>query len=275
MEIRVRLFAGLAAAAGKRELTWKGQPSVTPRDVWRDLVEDYPAFADHTPQVKVAVNEEYADWEQELKPGDEVAFLTPVSGGMAADGGAGEAVQGGGAGSQGAGSQGDGADESAAGSSGQDGEGQQGSSEGQVCWVTDKPLMVDDVMRLVNRPEAGAIVLFAGISRRYTGDRVTEHLEYDAYPSMAVSEMNKIVKEVEEKWPGTRVAMVHRTGVVDIGEASVLIAVSAPHRTEAFPAARYAIDRLKETVPIWKKEVWAGGEMWVGDATSQPPYGAG
>lgn len=250
MEIRVRLFAGLAAAAGKRELTWKGQPSATPRDVWRDLTEDYPAFADHTPQVKVAVNEEYADWDHVLEPGDEVAFLTPVSGGLADDA------------------------EQPEGSTGAD-DAQGAGKDQPPCWITDKPLVVDDVLRRVNRPEAGAIVLFAGIARRYTGERVTEHLEYDAYPSMAVSEMNKIAAEVEEKWLGIRVAMVHRTGVVDIGEASVLIAVSAPHRTEAFPAARYAIDRLKETVPIWKKEVWAGGEMWVGDATSQPPYGAG
>lgn len=234
LEVQVRLFAGLASAAGTRELLWRGAPPATPADVWRELEEKYPAFARHRHHVKVAVNQNYASWDDVLASGDELAFLTPVSGGS--DDGAGPA------------------DTAVTGA-------------GRRCWVTAEPLSVDEVLRRVNRPEAGAIVLFAGVARRYTGDRVTEHLEYDAYVPMAVSEMEKIAAEVEAQWPGSRVAMVHRTGTVAIGEASVLIAVSAPHRAEAFPAARYAIDRLKERVPIWKKEVWAGGEMWVGEET--------
>lgn len=234
LEVQVRLFAGLASAAGTRDLVWRGAAPATPADVWRELEQRFPAFARHRRHVKVAVNQNYAGWDDALAPGDELAFLTPVSGGAADRAAEPDAAM---------------------------------TAARSRCWVTAEPLSVDEVLRRVNRPEAGAIVLFAGVARRYTGDRVTEHLEYDAYVPMAVSEMEKIAVEVEAQWPGSRVAMVHRTGTVAIGEASVLIAVSAPHRAEAFPAARHAIDRLKERVPIWKKEVWAGGEMWVGEET--------
>lgn len=240
MEVRVRLFAGLAAAVGRRELSWRGGPPATPRTVWQELEKAYPAFSRHAHEVKVAVNHEYASWDQELRSGDEVAFLTPVSGGQD------PAVP------------------------------PPGSPEatgGSVCWLTEGPLSIDQLLQRVARPEAGAIVLFAGVARRFTGSRVTEYLDYDAYPPMAVSEMEKIVAEVQERWPGTRVAMAHRVGKVDIGEASVLVAVSAPHRKDAFPAARYAIDRLKETVPIWKKEVGPAGELWIGDGGPMPADG--
>ena len=110
----------------------------------------------------------------------------------------------------------------------------------------------------------GAVIVFRGVARRQSRGREVVHLEYEAYPEMAEKVMAQIAEEMRSRWPITRVAIVHRTGVLQIGQASVVIAVSAPHRGEAFAAAQYAIDRLKEIVPIWKKEVWSDGSQWIG-----------
>ncbi len=111
---------------------------------------------------------------------------------------------------------------------------------------------------------AGAICTFSGVVRNNSKGKRVLYLEYEAYPEMAIKQMQKIADEIKQKWSLTRVSMVHRTGRLQVGEASVCIAVSAPHRAEAFEACRYAIDRLKIIVPVWKKEVWEGGEYWVG-----------
>ena len=110
----------------------------------------------------------------------------------------------------------------------------------------------------------GAVCTFQGVARRYSRDREVVHLEYEAYPEMAERKMAQIADEVREKFGVERIAIHHRTGVLAIGEASVVIAVAAPHRKEAFAACQYAIDRLKQIVPIWKKEVWSDGEQWIG-----------
>lgn len=110
----------------------------------------------------------------------------------------------------------------------------------------------------------GAVIVFRGVARRRSRGREVVHLEYEAYPEMAEKVMAQIGDEIKSRWPITAVAMVHRTGVLEIGQASVVIAVSAPHRGEAFEAAQYAIDRLKQIVPIWKKEVWSDGSQWIG-----------
>jgi molybdopterin synthase catalytic subunit len=110
----------------------------------------------------------------------------------------------------------------------------------------------------------GAIIVFKGVARRFSRGRDVVHLEYEAYPEMAEKVMAQIGDEMKARWPITEVAIVHRTGVLEIGQASVAIAVSAPHRGEAFEAAQYAIDRLKQIVPIWKKEVWSDGSQWIG-----------
>jgi molybdopterin synthase catalytic subunit len=110
----------------------------------------------------------------------------------------------------------------------------------------------------------GAVLVFRGVARRQSRGRDVVHLEYEAYPEMAEKVMAQIGEEMQSRWPITRVAIVHRTGVLSIGQASVVIAVSAPHRGEAFAAAQYAIDRLKQIVPIWKKEVWSDGSQWIG-----------
>jgi molybdopterin synthase catalytic subunit len=110
----------------------------------------------------------------------------------------------------------------------------------------------------------GAVIVFRGVARRQSRGREVVHLEYEAYPEMAEKVMAQIGDEMRDRWPISRVAIVHRTGVLEIGQASVMIAVSAPHRREAFEAASYAIDRLKQIVPIWKKEVWSDGAQWIG-----------
>jgi len=137
---------------------------------------------------------------------------------------------------------------------------------------------VIDVERLeqeVAHPAAGAIVTFAGTTRHNNVGRRVLRLEYEAYEPMALSEMRRLAHEAGQRWGIVRIAIRHRIGVVEIGETSVAIAVAAAHRAEAFDACRFAIDRLKEVVPIWKKEYFDGGEIWVGCQTSNPPAPVG
>jgi len=129
--------------------------------------------------------------------------------------------------------------------------------------VVQEAISVEGLIDEVKSEEMGAIVLFLGTPRRHSRGRKVEYLKYEAYPEMAEAKLRDIGLEIKERWGLDRVAIVQRIGRVDLGEASVAIAVAAPHRKEAFEATRYAIDRLKEIVPIWKKEVWKGGEEWI------------
>jgi molybdopterin synthase catalytic subunit len=131
-----------------------------------------------------------------------------------------------------------------------------------LCEITEAPLEPDQLVRLVERPEAGAVVTFAGVVRNHSRGRTVLYLEYDAYRPMAQRKMREIADEAARRWE-CRIALQHRVGRLEIGEASVLIAVSSAHRGTAFEACRFAIDTLKENVPIWKKEVWEGGEVWI------------
>ncbi len=133
-----------------------------------------------------------------------------------------------------------------------------------VYELTHEPLSVDALARRVGLPSCGAVATFVGIVRDHTGDRQVEYLEYEAYPGMAEAMMAQIGAEIRARWPTIQaVGIQHRLGRLQIGEASVVIAVSAAHRPEVFDACRYAIERIKEIVPIWKKEVWTDGEVWV------------
>ena len=130
--------------------------------------------------------------------------------------------------------------------------------------ITDQPISLESLVNTVTRPSSGAIATFLGVVREQTRGRHVRYLEYEAYREMAIPKMREIADEIRRKWEVDEIAMVHRIGHLQIGEASVAIAVSAPHRHQALAACAYAIDRLKETVPIWKKEVWTDGEEWVG-----------
>ena len=139
------------------------------------------------------------------------------------------------------------------------------SAEGDTFRVVDRPLSPDSIAAAVDDPAAGGIVIFSGVVRNHTGGRPVKFLEYEAHAPMAESKMREIGEAIRARWSGIRrVAMLHRVGRLEIGEASVLIAVSAAHRGEAFAACQYAIDTLKRTVPVWKKEHFEDGEVWVG-----------
>ena len=133
-------------------------------------------------------------------------------------------------------------------------------------WValSDAPLPVDAVAAWIVVPHCGAVVTFVGTARDHAGDRTdVESLTYEAYEEHAVPRLAAVADDVRTKWPEVgRIALLHRTGTLALGEAAVVVAVSTPHRAEAFDAARFAIDAVKATVPIWKKESWAGGEDW-------------
>ena len=137
------------------------------------------------------------------------------------------------------------------------------------CRITQEPIRLDELTAFVADPGAGAMATFVGTTRDTNEGRRVVRLEYECYPGMAEKEMAKIGQEVLERWPVKKVAMLHRLGRVDIGEASVAIAVSSGHRHAAFEACHYAINQLKETVPIWKKELYEGGEVWIGSQTGK------
>ena len=130
--------------------------------------------------------------------------------------------------------------------------------------VTSEPLSADRLIAKVSNPYAGAINTFVGTVREFTHGKQTVFLEYEAYPEMAVKKMEEIANEIIEKWPGSKVAMSHRVGKLSIEEISVIIAIATPHREAGFEAGRYAIERLKQIVPVWKKEIWGDGEEWIG-----------
>ena len=130
----------------------------------------------------------------------------------------------------------------------------------RLCEHTLEPA---DILRKVASDHAGGTDLFVGTVRDQTAGRKVLRLDFEAYPGMALKEMQKIEDRCREKWPVTEMAIWHRTGSLQVGEVVVLIAVSSPHRAAAFEACRYAIDTLKKTVPIWKKEIFEDGEVWV------------
>ena len=133
----------------------------------------------------------------------------------------------------------------------------------QLLKITEHPIKETEIRRKVESPEMGAIAVFHGITRNQARGKAVKHLIYEAYAPMAVKQMRVIVDEIYEKWKLDHVAMIHRIGRLEVGETSVIIAVAAPHRNEAFEACRFAIDRLKKIVPIWKKEFTEDGEVWV------------
>ena len=221
MEIRVRLFASLAEAVGRRELTLCGlaEPA-TAGAVGEALFERFPQAAEMRESVMYAVNAEYVQADFPVTSRDSVALIPPVSGGAAGD-------------------------------------------EGGLFRIVEEAISADALHALVLRPEAGAVAVFLGVVRDNNLGREVDYLEYDAYPEMAERVMGRIGEEIRARWDVAEVAMLHRVGRLEIGEASVGVAVSSAHRAEATDACRYGIDRLKAVVPIWKKEVWSDGEEWI------------
>jgi molybdopterin synthase catalytic subunit len=229
MHVTVKLFGSLREEAGAKELAIELPEGSRVVDLRELLAERYAILERLGDRIAASVNLELAEPEQALAEGDEVAFLPPVAGGS----GSADSVS----------------SEKAA----------------KTCTISDRPLAEQEVADRVVGADAGGLVTFVGNVRNHARGRSIQYLEYEAYPEMAEREMQKIADEAARRWPGTRVAIAHRTGHLEIGEAAVVIAAAAPHRAEAFEACRYAIDTLKQTVPIWKKEVASDGEYWVDD----------
>ncbi len=222
--MKVRLFASYREAVGASQVELSLARGSKGQAVWTALVSRYPTLARLPEPSGYAVNDEYVDGGRLLRDDDEVALIPPVSGG-------------------------DGAERPA---------------RPPLIELTDGPIAFDRLLREVADPRAGAVVLFLGVVRDNARGRRVNRLEYEAYEVLARREMEKIAAAIASRWPVIRLAMIHRTGQLNVGDASVAISVAAPHRAEAFEAARFAIDTLKLTVPIWKKEIWEGGEAWIG-----------
>ena len=131
--------------------------------------------------------------------------------------------------------------------------------------IVEEPIITEEVIQKVASRNAGAIAVFIGTEREMTNGKRTLSLEYQAYAPMAVRKLAEIGDEIQAKWPHVKMAITHRIGHLHISEAAVVIAVSSPHRKAAYEANEYAIERIKQIVPIWKKEIWEDGSMWMGD----------
>ncbi len=136
--------------------------------------------------------------------------------------------------------------------------------------ITADPLDVTRIARLVEGPGRGAVVTFLGLVRDHNQGRRVTHLVYEAYEPLALKALDRILAEAGERWPAAALSIQHRIGRLEIGEASVAIAVASAHRADAFAASRYAIERIKQIVPIWKHEYFEGGDAWIEGATANP-----
>lgn len=139
-----------------------------------------------------------------------------------------------------------------------------GGSSARHVVVTDRPITLDRCVAAVTDPKRGGIVTFSGHVRELSHGEAIEYLEYEAYEPMAVQELTRLCDAIERTITGARIAVEHRIGRLEVGDTAVVIAAAAPHRAEAFAACRAMIDQLKESVPIWKKEVGKSGQVWVG-----------
>lgn len=226
MQINILFFATLRDLAGVRNLTLHfASEKVTVADLRRDLSERFPDMADNVAAASVAINEEFAFAADVIHDGDEVALFPPVSGGSGA--------------------------------------------KPEFYLLPDEPIDHDALIESITTPATGAVCLFSGFVRGETNREghlpQTEYLEYEAYEPMAIAKMKQVAAEIRDQWPLIEgIAIAQRIGKLSVGQNTVLIACSSPHRDDGcFEAARYGIDRLKQIVPVWKKEVGANGATWI------------
>jgi MoaE-MoaD fusion protein len=224
IRVNVLFFGAARDATGTDEAQLTLDPPHDSRNAFAQVLTTYPALRRFGNSLLFAVNQEYAGADREVSDGDELAIFPPVSGGS-------EEV-----------------------------------AQTSVCdffELTTDPIDVGAVARRVVLPECGATVTLDGYAREWTRGRRTLYLLYEAYAPMALSEMRRLGARVHEKFDIAHIGIVHRAGRLEIGETSVVIAVSAPLRRAAFEACEWAIRELKRTVPIWKKEFFEDGEVWV------------
>jgi molybdopterin synthase catalytic subunit len=227
MQVRLLFFASLKDIVGVREMRLEVPAGATVADVLTHLEGSYPRVKAYRPVVLTAVNEEYVGQSAPVQDGDEVAIFPPVSGGEA------------------------GTDVLMI------------SRPGELYQITRDPIDAQKISRQLLRPEDGAICVFEGVVRNNSKGKRTLHLVYEAYETMALKKLEEIGIFVRQAWDIGCLAMIHRLGHLEIGETSVAVIVTSPHRRAAFDACHYAIDKLKKVVPIWKKEFFEDGEVWI------------
>lgn len=224
MQVRVLFFGRLKEIVGLAEDKAELGEGARVEDLFARYGNQFPELAKFRVSVAAAVNQEYAEWRAPLHNNDEVAFLPPVSGG-----------------------EGPAADTTAA---------------RDVCAIVRTPIRASEVAEQVKAPADGAVVVFEGIVRNHSRGKETLYLIYEAYENMALAKMREICVEMRRLYQIDRILMLHRLGRLEIGDTSILIAVSSAHRAAAFDASRFAIDTFKRTVPIWKQEYFRDGAVW-------------
>jgi molybdopterin converting factor subunit 1 len=237
MTIEVFIFAGLREIVGAPQISIRSQKICTVADVWAQVCSEFPSVKEFENSLIFSVNQEFANLETKVQAGDEIAIFPPVSGGE-----------------------------------NELPETYPKTENGDIFQIVWTPIRMEDLTSQLCCPEDGAIVIFDGIVRNNTAGRKTLHLEYDGYEPMAIKKMKEIGAEIRKRWSVNHVGIVHRLGRLEIGEASVVIAVTSAHRKIAFEACQYAIDTLKRIVPIWKKEFFEDGEVWVEGEYSKLPF---
>jgi len=253
--VKVLFFGAARDAVGQGEVDFSLAENSTAANAFEQVVEKFPELRRFGRSLLLAVNQEYALADREVQEGDELALFPPVSGGSGpkpetadtdtwANGTADTGTAGVSPASTLPATKSD-------------------KSTPDFFELTTGPIDVGAVARRVVLPECGATVTLDGYAREWTKGRQTLHLIYEAYAPMAQRELERLGREAHERFEVAHIGIVHRTGRLEIGETSVVIAVSAPHRRAAFEACEWAIRELKRTVPIWKKEVFADGEVWV------------
>jgi molybdopterin converting factor subunit 1 len=224
--VTVLFFGAARDAVGQDQVALVLSGAPTAGNAMKDILEKYPELRRFGSSLLLAVNQEYARADRTVRADDELAVFPPVSGG---------AVN----------------------------EAPEKAGHLDFFELTTEPIDVGTIARRVVLPECGATVTLDGYAREWTRGRRTSYLVYEAYAPMAVRELERLGHEAHKQFEIAHIGIVHRTGRLEIGETSVVIAVSAPHRAAAFAACEWAIRELKRTVPIWKKEVFKDGEMWV------------
>ena len=230
MKIGVLFFGMMKDVAGRAAESLDLPDGALVRDVLLYYSRNTPRFEAMLPSLAISVNREYAAADRQLRDGDEVGLLPPVSGGAP---------------------------------SGDDSSSREASGdESGVVQIVREPIDLQALISRLKHPEDGATVIFDGIVRNNTRGRRTLYLEYEAYEAMALQQMEALASEARKRFAVRAISIVHRLGRLEIGETSVLIVVASAHRGAAFDACRWIIDTLKKTVPIWKKEYFEDGVMW-------------
>jgi molybdopterin synthase catalytic subunit len=223
MQIRVLFFGMLKEIVGQGSEAISLPEGATVGDLLSHYEARIPRLKDLAASIAMSVNQEYAGREAKLKPGDEIAFLPPVSGGAP------EAMP---------------------------------SRRHQRVAIVRERIDAQSLLDAIKQPEDGAAIVFEGVVRNHTRGRRTLYLDYEAYEEMALKQMGELVQQALAQFKIRDAAIVHRLGRLEIGETSVLIVVASAHRAAAFDACRWLIDTLKRTVPIWKKEYFEDGAVW-------------